>query len=97
MEVMMKKNFDPKFKARVALEAIKGEKTIAEISSEYSVHPTQISSWKKELLNRAGEVFSKPDASAREEQQVLVDKLHRAIGELKVENDWFKKKLEKFI
>ena len=89
----MKKKFEPTFKAKVALAALRGEKTIAEISAEYCVHATQISQWKQELLQRSAEIFSKPDTTHQEQQQVLVDKLHRTIGELKVENDWFKKKL----
>lgn len=89
----MKKKFEPPFKAKVALAALRGEKTTAEISAEYSVHATQISQWKQELLQRSAEIFSKPDTTQHEHQQALVDKLHRTIGELKVENDWFKKKL----
>jgi len=89
----MKKKFEPAFKAKIALTAVRGEKTVAEISAEYGVHATQISQWKQELLQRSAEIFSKPDTTMHEQQQVLVDKLHRTIGELNVENDWFKKKL----
>ena len=89
----MRKRHDAVFKARVALEAIKGEKTMAQLSSEFEVHPVQISKWKQELIRRSGEVFSHPDKSRSIEKQELADKLHRAIGELKVENDWLKKKL----
>ena len=89
----MRKKFEAGFKAKVALEAIKGEKTVAELSSEYGVHPNQISTWKQELLHRAGEVFSKPGKRDSEEQD-KADKLYKSIGELKVENDWLKKKLD---
>lgn len=89
----MRKRHDTAFKARVAMEAVKGEKTMAQLSSEYGVHATQISSWKQELIRRSVEIFSRPDRSGSAERQELADKLHKTIGELKVENDWLKKKL----
>lgn len=89
----MRKKFGPAFKAKVALDAFKCEKTMAQLSSEYEVHPNQISRWKQELMQRSSELFGKPTNSAPALSQDLVDKLHRTIGELKVENDWFKKKL----
>ena len=89
----MRKKFEAGFKAKVALEAFKGEKTMAELSSEYGVHANQISMWKQELLHRAGEIFSKP-GKRDDGQEEKVDKLYKSIGELKVENDWLKKKLE---
>ena len=93
----MYKKLSPGLKAKVALEAFREEKTLTQIASEYDVHPSQISRWKQELLKRAGELFSKPDKSKAEEQQKTKDKLHQAIGELKVENDWLKKKLNLLI
>ena len=89
----MRKRHDAAFKARVALEAIKDEKTMAQLSSEYGVHATQISKWKQELIRRSGELFGRPDKPGSADKQELADKLHRTIGELKVENDWLKKKL----
>ena len=90
---MIRKKFEPGLKAKVALEAWRGEKTTAQLSSEYGVHPSQIGQWKQELVERSKEIFSKPDHDGGREQQELTDKLHRVIGELKVENDWLKKKL----
>lgn len=90
---MMRKKIEPALKAKVALEALRGEKTLAQISSEYGVHPNQVSQWKQELMQRCAELFSKSDTSGIQQQQELSDKLHRVIGELKVENDWLKKKL----
>ena len=90
---MIRKKFEPGLKAKVALEAWRGEKTTSQLSSEYAVHPSQISQWKQELVERSKEIFSKPDHSGQREQQELKDTLHRVIGELKVENDWLKKKL----
>lgn len=89
---MMRKKFEPGLKAKVALEAFRGEKTTAQLSSEYGVHPSQIGQWKQELIERSKELFNKPHDDTREQQE-LTDKLHRVIGELKVENDWLKKKL----
>ena len=90
---MIRKKFEPGLKAKVALEAWRGEKTTAQLSSEYAVHPSQVSQWKQELVERSKEIFNKPDHNNGREQQELADKLHRVIGELKVENDWLKKKL----
>lgn len=91
---MMRKNFDPAFKAKVALEAVRAEKTTAQISSEYGVHATQIGQWKQELVHRSAEIFSKTDHQAAKQQQEQTDKLHRVIGKITVENDWLKKKLD---
>ena len=90
----MRKKFEPTFKAKVALEALKGEKTLAQISAEYGVHPNQVGQWKQELISRSAELFGKSAKGTSADQHELIDKLHRIIGEIKVENDWFKKKLQ---
>ena len=89
----MRKKIEPGIRARVALEAIRGEKTTAQIASEYQVHPNQVSAWKQELISRAAELFSRAKSGNGAEHQETVDKLHRAIGEMTVERDWLKKKL----
>lgn len=89
----VKKKFSKEFKAKVAIEAIKGLKTSAEISSEYSVHPTQIAKWKKELRSRLPEIFSCKKSSEENNKEQLVDNLYKRIGQLEMENDWLKKKL----
>lgn len=88
----MRRNHDAVFKAKVALEAVKGEKTIAQIASEYGVHPNQIGPWKKRLLEELPSIFS--DRRKREEKEgtAEADELYRQIGRLKVELDWLKKK-----
>lgn len=90
----IRKNHDAAFKARVALEAIKGEKTIAQLASEYGVHPNQIGQWKKRLLKELPGVFSGRRKKEEKDRSELEDELYRQIGQLKVELDWLKKKSE---
>jgi transposase-like protein len=90
----MRKKFEAGFKAKVALEAFRGEKTMAELSSEYGVHANMISRWKQELLKGAAEIFNSKHMGPDRSEEEKVEKLYRSIGELKVENDWLKKKLE---
>jgi len=91
----MRKKFEAGFKARVALEAVKGEKTLAELSSQFGVHSNMIVRWKQEMLHKLPGLFDKK-AERREnaEETEKVDKLYKAVGELKMENDWLKKKLD---
>ena len=79
-----------KFKLRIGLEAIKGQKTLSQISSEYEVHPSLISKWKKQILDQGDEIFksSKSQAENAENQEA---KLYEQIGRLKVELEWLKK------
>ena len=85
-----RKRHSADFKARVALEACRNDKTLAQISSEYGVVNVQISRWKKELLDRASEIFETGKSSANIE--VLTSPLYQEIGRLKMELDWVKKK-----
>jgi transposase len=89
----MRKTFSNEFKAKVALEALKGEKTIAELSSEYKVHATQITAWRKQLKESVAGVFGNPHTKELREQQELVERLYKNIGQLQVENDWMRKNL----
>lgn len=85
-----RKQYSPQFKAKVALEDVRGEKTISELSSQYEVHPTIINNWKRQLLEEASSLFDKgSDASpTNESQQSQIDELYRQIGKLKVERDF---------
>lgn len=80
-----RRNHAPVFKAKVALDALKGEQTIVELSQRYQVHPNQITEWKKQLLAHAEEVFSK---DRKVEQGPSVKDLHAKIGQLSMENDF---------
>ena len=80
-----RRNHAPGFKAKVALEALKGEQTLVELSQRYQVHPNQIAEWKKQLLEHAPDIFSKDKAR---EQGPNVKDLHAKIGQLSMENDF---------
>jgi putative transposase len=82
-----RRNFNSEFKAKVALDALRGEQTTAELAKKYDVHPNMITAWKKELLDRAGEVFEKGNAP-KDDGGVETAELYRQIGQLKVENDF---------
>ena len=89
---MKRKRYSKEFKARVALEAIKGRKTAAELASEYEVHVSQINPWKKQALEALPEVFGGGQGQEEERREAERDRLYRQIGKLQVEVDWLKKK-----
>ena len=91
-----RKRFDDGFKAKVALEAVKGEKSLAEIASHYGVHPHQVTQWKKRLEEGVPQLFSRKGDRNLQAQDKLIDELYRQIGQLKVELDWLKKKSQGF-
>jgi len=88
----MRKKFVPAFKAKVALEALKGQKTVAELARIYEVHPNQIGQWKKQIQSELPKVFNGKRGREEKDQAELVEELYRQIGQLKVELDWLKKK-----
>ena len=89
----MRKRYEAPFKARVALAATRGDKTLSELASDFGVHGNLVSQWKRRLLSGVARVFEEPEDPAGEVQQELIDELHRKIGQLNVELDWLKKKV----
>lgn len=89
----MRKSYSSDFKAKVALEAVKGDRSLSELSSRYEVHANQIGQWRKALLAGLPDVFS--DKRRRQDEDTEQDKarLYEEIGRLKVELDWLKKKV----
>ncbi len=89
-----RKQYKPDFKARVALEALKGEQTISELASRFGVHPTMIHQWKKALLDGAAEIFQRGRAGVEPEADgARIKELHAKIGELTVERDFLEQGL----
>jgi transposase len=82
-----RRKHNSEFKAKVALAAVKGDKTVSELAAEFGVHPHQIQNWKKALLENAGAVFEKPNASADKKTE-NVGELYEKIGQLTVERDF---------
>jgi len=90
---LKRRQFSDKFKAKVAVEAIKGIKTLAELSATYKVHPNQISAWKKQLLSNAPELFSSGKKRQPKSEEELTSPLYEEIGRLKMDIKWLEKKL----
>lgn len=88
-----RRNHSPEFKARVALEAAKGEQTLAELAQRFDVHPNTITQWKTQLLEHMSDVFERPGQNT--EPAVDVKTLHAKIGELTLENDFLEGALSK--
>ena len=83
-----RKNHSPDFKAKVALEAIREDMTMAELSKKYGVHPTQIGTWKRSAIENMASAFSKRSRDLGRSDEAQIDKLHSKIGQLVVERDF---------
>ena len=84
----------PQFKAKVALEAARDRQTISELGRKFSVHPSLIRQWKKQLLEHVPEVFENPESRRQDTEAEKVPELYQQIGRLQVELEWLKKKHE---
>ena len=93
MERKSRRKFSSDFKAKVVLEALRERSTIEELARKYELHPTQINLWKKEAISKLSSVFVKSGDGADDNKEEQIDKLYSQIGQLKVENDFLKKKL----
>ena len=93
---VQRKQYSAELKTRVALEAIKGYKTVNEIASEYGVHPTQIANWKKQALDGLPDVFSTNRLDQKKSEEDLIASLYQEIGHLKMQVDWLEKKSKAF-
>lgn len=87
-----RRNHGAQFKVKVALAAIRGDRTMTELASEFEVHPSQITQWKKQLFEALPEVFSRRRQRSQQQRDELTAQLYQQIGQLKVELDWLKKK-----
>ena len=88
-----RRTFSDKFKAKVAIEAIRGVKTLAELATEYKVHPNQISAWKKQVQSNAPELFAAGNKRKVKTEDELTSPLYEEIGRLKMDIKWLEKKL----
>ena len=87
-----RKQYSADLKAKIAVEAIKGQRTIQEISSHYSIHPNQVTQWKKRLLEGASEVFSNGKDHDGEADEQMRAELYQQVGKLQMDLEWLKKK-----
>jgi putative transposase len=87
-----RKSYGGKYKAKVALEVIKSQKTVSQIASEFDVHPNQATQWKKKVLEELPNIFSRKRKREQRASEELQEELYSQIGKLKVELDWLKKK-----
>ena len=91
-----RKRYDATFTAKVALAAVRGDKTISELASQHAVHGNLVSQWKRKLLANIELVFTEADDGQREDREALLDDLYQQIGRLKVELEWLKKEAAQF-
>jgi transposase-like protein len=87
-----RKTHSPQFKAKVALAAIQNDETTAQLASRFGIHPTMVSSWKRQMLEGAADIFDK-NHKTKKQSEAQTDELYRQIGQLKVENDFLSRKL----
>jgi transposase-like protein len=90
-----RRKHSPEFKAKVALEAVKGIKSIAQLATQYDLHPNIITKWRRQLLESASALFADRDADGKsgKEEEALKERLYQEIGKLQVELEWLKKKV----
>ena len=93
MDLKKRRTFSSEYKAKVAIESLKERLTTEEICKKYEIHPTQLNAWKKSFKDNASVVFDAESKPKIDDKEALIQQLYAQIGELKVANDWLKKKL----
>jgi len=88
-----RRKHNPSFKAKVALEALKEEETAADLANRFDVHPSQVRTWKRELLEGAGGIFGGDHVDQKRDDDALIAQLYQQIGQLKVEKDFLESRL----
>jgi len=91
----MRKSYTGKFKAKVAIDVIREQETVTELSSKYQIHRALLTRWKKEAIEGLPGIFSAPGKKNKENDKQKIENLYKQIGQLTVENDWLKKKIER--
>jgi putative transposase len=91
-----RRQYSNDFKFKISVEAVKGVKTVSQIAAEHNLHPTQISTWKKQLLREGNTLFPRPNDRQQREQQDREAELYEQIGRLKMKLEWLKKKAASF-
>ena len=89
-----RKQYSASFKSKVALAALKGDQTSSEIAARFEIHPTMVSTWKRELLDNASDLFEGKEKSGKQSNEPSSDELYRKIGRLTVERDFLSRKLD---
>jgi transposase len=90
-----RRRFSAEFKAKVALEAIKGHETVAELATRHGLHPTQITAWKREAVEKLAQVFDEKSGARDQNRDAELTKLHAKIGQLVVERDFLSKAFDR--
>lgn len=93
MDHNLRRQHPPAFKAQVALEAVKETKTIAQLSSQFGVHPTQIKQWRQILEHNGQKLYSEHDRKKEREKDDLITRLYEQVGKLQIQTEWLKKKM----
>ncbi len=90
----MRKNYTGKFKAKVVVDVIRENETVSELATKYEIHRTLLTRWKNEALEGLPDLFSSAKQKKENDNQNLIDELYKKIGQLEIENDWLKKKVD---